>query len=445
MRRNRETYRGRNDRALEDKKMTAKHGKSKMKLWQKILLGSLAFLVISAGGIFAYGTIVLHRTEDVMRSTFEELGLGSSKKSDDIIKATKPLTVLLMGIDTGDKTRADLWEGLSDTMIVMTINPQTNTTTMVSLERDMLTDVVDPDGDFLATDKLNAAYSLGGTATAVATIQQQLGLDIDKYALINMNGLKDLVDAVGGIDVNNTLDFPISIEETEPDYTATIESGVQHIDGDQALVYARMRHQDPEGDIGRQARQREVITQVVSKVLSLNSVANYEKILQAVSGNMKTDFAVNAKSLTSLLGYKDAFKKMCSIKLQGVGEMIDGGSYQVMPENNLLSVQNALRLSLGKSAKKSLSTGIVTFENYYGALSTETILPTILITVDGQTTEKTLLTDGTQVTADEAVEKSNTATDDNEEAAGYYYYSYEDEPTQETNSESSSQQYEPTD
>lgn len=71
---------------------------------------------------------------------------------------------------------------------------------MVSLERDMLTSIIDKDGDVVETAKLNAAYAGGGAVTAVSTIQQQIGLDIDKYALINMNGLKDLVDAVGGIE-----------------------------------------------------------------------------------------------------------------------------------------------------------------------------------------------------------------------------------------------------
>lgn len=387
-----------------------KNGKPKMRLWKKLLLSFLVLLIALAGIIFAYGTVVLNRTEDLMKSTFSDLGLKSSKKSDETIRATEPITVLLMGVDTGDSTRADLWSGQSDTMIVMTINPKTNTTTMVSLERDMLTQIIDKNGDIVDTAKLNAAYASGGAATAVSTIQQQIGLDIDKYALINMNGLKDLVNAVGGIDVDNTLGETISIEETEPDYTATVEPGKQHIDGDQALVYARMRHQDPEGDIGRQARQREVITQIVSKILSLNSITKYEQILQAISGNMKTDFAVNGDTLKSILGYKDAFKKMQSIKLQGIGEMIDGLSYQVMPANNLLSVQNALRLSLGKPIEKHLSSDIVTFENYYGGYAPNATLPTVTTTVDGKSTVKTLLTDGSETTDEAAAANQTTAT-----------------------------------
>jgi LCP family protein required for cell wall assembly len=410
MKRSERIYRHESNKRPTKKQKLKKNGKPKMRLWKKCLLSLLLIVLVLGGTVFAYGYIVLNRTEDVFKSTFEDLGITSTKKSDDIIKATKPLTILLMGVDTGDGTRSERWEGQSDTMIVMTINPQTNTTTMVSLERDMLTDIVNKEGETLETAKLNAAYALGGTATAVSTIQQQIGLSIDKYALINMNGLKELVDAVGGIDVDNTLGETISIEETEPDYTATIEPGKQHINGDQALVYARMRHQDPEGDIGRQARQREVIAQIMGKVLSLNSITKYEKILQAISGNLKTDFAVTGSSLKSLLGYKDAFQKIQSIKLQGVGDMINGISYQVMPADNLLSVQNALRLSLGQPVVDSLSLDIVTYESYYGAYSSpEAILPTVTTTVDGKSSEKTLQTDGTETASEKVAAESSSA------------------------------------
>jgi anionic cell wall polymer biosynthesis LytR-Cps2A-Psr (LCP) family protein len=169
-----------------------------------------------------------------------------------------------------------------------------------------------------------------------------------------------------------------------------------------------MRHQDPEGDIGRQARQREVISQIVGKILSLDSITKYEKILQAISGNMKTDFAVTGSSLKSLLGYRGAFQKMRSIKLQGIGEMINGGSYQVMPADNLLSVQNALRLSLGLSVEDSLSPNVVTYESYYGGYKADAILPTVTTTVDGKSSEKTLLTDGTEVSAEKALASSTS-------------------------------------
>lgn len=93
-----------------------------------------------------------------------------------------------------------------------------------------------------------------------------MNIHIDRYVMVNMRGLQKLVDAVGGITVNNILGFPISISDQEEFNTISIGVGEQHIGGEEALVYARMRYQDPEGDYGRQKRQREVIQKVMEKL-----------------------------------------------------------------------------------------------------------------------------------------------------------------------------------
>ena len=182
-----------------------------------------------------------------------------------------------------------------------------------------------------------------------------------------MKGLVQLVDAVGGITVNNTLGFPISIEENEPEYKAVVEPGKQHINGDQALVYSRMRYQDPEGDYGRQKRQREVIQKVVQKVLSLNSVSHYQAILKAVSNNMQTNVELSSGSIPQLLGYQDAFKNIKSKQLKGEeATLADGGSYQIVTSEHLLEMQNILRKSLGLEEVTKLETNAVVYEELYG-------------------------------------------------------------------------------
>ena len=197
-----------------------------------------------------------------------------------------------------------------------------------------------------------------------------MNIHIDRYVMINMQGLVQLVDAVGGIEVNNTFDFPISIEENEPEYTATVEPGKHLINGDQALVYARMRYQDPEGDYGRQKRQREVIRKVVEKVLSLNSISHYQAILRAVSKNMQTNVALDAGSIPQLLGYKDAFRSIQSEQLRGEdATLADGGSYQLVTSEHLLEMQNLIRKTLGLSSVKTLKTNAVLYEDLMGGRS----------------------------------------------------------------------------
>lgn len=193
-----------------------------------------------------------------------------------------------------------------------------------------------------------------------------MNIHIDRYVMVNMRGLQKLVDAVGGITVNNILGFPISISDQEEFNTISIGVGEQHIGGEEALVYARMRYQDPEGDYGRQKRQREVIQKVMEKALSLNSVGHYQEILKALSDNMQTNIDLSAKSIPNLLGYKDSFKTIETQQLQGEGEILQGVSYQIVSRAHMLEMQNILRRSLGQEEVTQLETNAVLFEDLFG-------------------------------------------------------------------------------
>ena len=330
---------------------------------KKIVRMFLSLLLVTAIGVGAYAWTIYNQSTDALSRTYKGFG-----NETNVIAETKPLTILLMGVDTGSGSRSDTWKGNSDSMLLLSVNPQTKKTVMMSLERDILTQI-DEKGETTEA-KLNAAYAYGGAELAIATIEKLMNTHIDRYVMINMQGLVQLVDAVGGIEVNNTFDFPISIEENEPEYTATVEPGKHLINGDQALVYARMRYQDPEGDYGRQKRQREVIRKVVEKVLSLNSISHYQAILRAVSKNMQTNVALDAGSIPQLLGYKDAFRSIQSEQLRGEdATLADGGSYQLVTSDHLLEMQNLIRKTLGLSSVKTLKTNAVLYEDLMGGRS----------------------------------------------------------------------------
>lgn len=240
---------------------------------------------------------------------------------------------------------------------------------MTSLERDILIKLSGPDSNDMngAEAKLNAAYASGGAQMAIMTVQDLLNIKIDKYVQINMQGLIDLVDAVGGITVTNEFDFPISISENEPEYQAKVQPGTHKVNGEQALVYARMRYDDPEGDYGRQKRQRLVIQKVIKKILALNSISSYRKILHAVSNNMQTNIEISSQTIPALLGYADALKRIHSYQLKGEdATLADGGSYQIVKEDHLLAIQNRIRRQLGLSEITELKTSAVTYEELYG-------------------------------------------------------------------------------
>ena len=320
---------------------------------KKILLMFFSLLAVTTIGIGAYGLTILNQSTNALSKTYK--GIGGE---NNVIAENKPMTILLMGVDTGSGSREDQWVGNSDTMILVTVNPQTRETTIMSLERDILTNITQ-DGETVQA-KLNAAYAQGGAELAIETIQDLMNIHIDRYAMINMKGLVQLVDKVGGITVNNPFDFDISIEENEPEYTAKIPPGRQEIDGEQALVYSRMRYQDPEGDYGRQKRQREVIEKIIKKVLTLDGLSNYQGIIEAVSDNMQTNISLDTNSLMQLMGYRDALKNIRMEQLKGEdATLADGGSYQIVTSEHLLKMQNILRKSLGLSPLSTLKTSAV--------------------------------------------------------------------------------------
>jgi LCP family protein required for cell wall assembly len=238
---------------------------------------------------------------------------------------------------------------------------------VTSLERDILVDLIDEDGKKFGQDaKLNAAYANGGAAMAIKTIEALLDIPIDYYMQINMQGLVDLVDAVGGITVTNDFDYPIKIYDWEPEYTATVEPGTHKVNGEQALVYSRMRYDDPEGDYGRQRRQRIVIGKIIDKLLALDSISNYRRILQAVSSNMQTDIEITSSTIPSLLNYRDAFQTIENNQLYGEDAEINGGSYQIVTAKHLLEIQNKIKKELGLETKTTLKTNAILYEALYG-------------------------------------------------------------------------------
>ncbi|XIM80213.1 LCP family protein [Enterococcus faecium] len=296
---------------------------------KKIFLIILAILVVLVLAIVGVGAKLYLDLSHSIEKTYEsvERTQGERTKPVDLDKQ-ESFSVLLMGIDTGDLGRVD--QGRSDTMMVATVSPEDKQTTIVSIPRDTYVDIVGHD----TKDKINHAYAFGGAAMAMDTVQKYVDIPIDHYVSINMKGLKELVDAVGGIEVNNDLTF------SQDGYDFTI--GKITLNGDQALSYSRMRYEDPNGDYGRQERQRKIVEGVAKKVLSLNGVSNYQSVLNALESNMKTDMSFDEMKKIAL-DYRDAFGTIKQDQLQGEGFMQDNISYQKVSDQELDRVKKKLK------------------------------------------------------------------------------------------------------
>jgi LCP family protein required for cell wall assembly len=138
-------------------------------------------------------------------------------------------------------------------------------------------------------ERINAAYELGGSQTAKQTMSNVLGQRIDRFAVIGLQGVRDVVDAVGGVDI--TVDQSIHDDAYPTDdygyMTVDIPAGLQHMDGETALQYARTRHQD--SDFGRQMRQQRVLSAVRQALMKPINWPRLPAVAMAVQRTVKTD------------------------------------------------------------------------------------------------------------------------------------------------------------
>lgn len=306
--------------------------KKKNKVVRFIFSFLLLFLVVVGIYIFDVYRNVDNTTDKIYEPVDEEV--EKVRASSANLNSKDPISILLLGVDTGDLGRTE--RGRSDTMMVVTVNPNTKKSTIMSIPRDTYTEIV----GYGISDKLNHAYAFGGNSMAINSVQNLLDIPIDYYVTVNMAGIQEIVNAVGGVDVVSPLTF------TQDGYTF-YQDEVNHLDGNAALAFARMRYEDPDGDTGRQARQRIIIEGVVNKVTSASTLLNYQSILGSLSNNVQTNFQM--KDYLALQGndYLAAARNITSEQMGGSGGMGDDGIYyNWLSEEELYRVQSLLQSEL---------------------------------------------------------------------------------------------------
>ena len=187
--------------------------------------------------------------------------------------------------------------GLADSIILATVNPQTFTVSLTSIARDSYVDI-SCNG---SRQKINAARGISRQCL-MDTVSDVLGVDIDYYMEVNFQGVVDIVDAVGGITINNPVEFVgQDASGIRGDYTVLVPAGEVVADGQMALAFARERHAMPNGDFDRQQHQQEVIAAIVERLLTINDVNKAIKVMEAAGDNFSTNLSLN--QLTGIFNY----------------------------------------------------------------------------------------------------------------------------------------------
>ncbi|MGM9965875.1 MAG: LCP family protein [Rummeliibacillus sp.] len=296
-------------------------------------LGIFTIILIITG-------IIAYSVYDQAMSTFDEIHTpvernSSISRTEPVeLEERQPFSILLLGIDERQRD-----SGRSDTMIVLSVNPQTNNTLMVSIPRDTYTQIVGKN----IKDKINHAYAFGGIEMSMNSVEKLLNIPIDYVAKVNMEGFEQVINTVGGIQVENALAFQ------EGNYT--FKKGDITLDGEAALAYVRMRKEDPQGDFGRQNRQKQVIQAVIEEGTSLKTLLKYQNIFDILGNNISTNLTFDQiKELQQ--SYRESLSNIQQIHFEkGKGKTIHGVWYYMMDSNELTEVSNTLKKHLQIDSK----------------------------------------------------------------------------------------------
>lgn len=251
-----------------------------------LVLGAVLLCLALVGGALLYLSPVLALLDN---------RAPSAGKPGAVRLATPPpldskqrINILLLGSDNDQKFPQDAV--LSQTMIVVSIDPSKHQVTLLSLPRDLWVDIPGH-----KSAKIDLAYAQGGAPLARATVEKAFKVPIHYYAWIGLNGLVRVVDRIGGVDVdvlhpvlddNYPNDFSNSGYGTERVY---LGAGPQHLDGRHTLQYVRSRHGDLLSDFGRSIRQQQVLLAIQQRTAGMDLLTALPTFARDLNGHVKTD------------------------------------------------------------------------------------------------------------------------------------------------------------
>ena len=325
-----------------EKRVERKNVKRKRRLRTGFVVVLVLFL-----SIVVFGAYLALQTYQAASDSYNDLdGREKSDLREEKVSITDdPVSILLMGVEDYSSGGGN---GRTDTLMVATFNPSDKRLKLLSIPRDTLVEIAGKGTE----DKITHAHVFGGKEMTINTVESLLDIPIDYYAAVNFDAFKNIVDILGGI----TVDVPFSFQQNSDDRVAEklqFYEGEMELDGRYALAYARMRLEDPRGDIGRNERQQQVITAIIDKALSVGTVTKIDDLAKEVGSNVETNMKVS-EGLSFLKEYSNfRTSNIDRLTLETHGQMINGVSYQIYDEQSLAEVQDALKQHLEIAAENT--------------------------------------------------------------------------------------------
>ena len=293
---------------------------------KRVLIGLLCVVCALFVGVgVASAAYYIHVTDQLNRGDKSQQELD---QLDEVLETTgfeDPFYMMLIGSDA--RSDDPSMGARADTNVVVRVDAPKGQITLVSIPRDTRIEIPGH-----GTNKFNAAYAFGKAPGVIDAAESLLDIDISHYAEVNFEDLIDLVDAVGGVDVevDETIDDPKADLDSTKKHNV-IEEGLQHLDGQEALAFARSRA-FASGDFARSEHQRQLIEAIVEQVLSA-PLAQLPGIVEKASACVTTDLKIS-DILTLANMFKDQDDiTMYSAMVPSVPAMIGGVSYVINNED----------------------------------------------------------------------------------------------------------------
>lgn len=295
------------------RKKRKKHGKAK-----KIVLIVLAVLVVLCVAVGAAVALYMNSISDSMKMDSQQQSELDSVLTESTVQ--EPYYVLLLGSDARETDTTSR----SDTMILVRIDANVGKATLVSIPRDTKVEI-----EGHGTQKINAAYAFGGPAGAVQAVENLSGIEISHYAEIHFDELETAIDQLGGIWV----DVPVSNNQTGSSNTGVeLNAGMQRLNGEQALAFARERYGYNEGDFQRAENQRILVQALADTILSLPPT-ELPGAVQSLASCISTNYDINELITLAQTFQQAEHYYFYSAMVPSTTQTIDGVSYTITLED----------------------------------------------------------------------------------------------------------------